>query len=502
LLAWALDELTPWRLYPSVRSVTEAAMHDINRTSATIYLYEFRAGTVRLLEKPAGIEEVAVRRDRARAYLGFFQSLCHLLPADYDATIPLAPGDKLVERVEIPVFTFQKRRGARQVLLPDIDFLHNHFYERPAYEDATAYKQKSATAIFVGSTSGGMITAQIARDCTIPRLRAARFFQGNRRVAFLLPNIVQTRSEEAREILQEYAFCRPTTLWWQQQFNSRFLISMDGNGATCSRVAVALKSNSVLMKYDSEDVLFYFRALQPWLHFVPVSNDSDIDRILDLEAESPDQFEGIAHDGRTFAETYLTREALGVYMVNLLLLYRNCFHDGVSPSAGAVVSEAQTPAMDFFPLAGHAVLSGHVQGRGDIVADAFGWLGEKDGPRAVEGFLLSFTDPSINKLFTVRAVRGDGSLGERLAGGSYCGTKRQNLSLYGFAIDEATESEPPPILYEGVFRGGFRSGLLLPGSVCKSPTGDPLVAIRFVLTEAIAGSSASQASLLQGKVSA
>ena len=41
-------------------------------------------------------------------------------------------------------------------------------------------------------------------------------------------------------------------------------------------MVVALKSNSVLLKYKSDDLLYYFRHLQPWMRFIAdVGKESD-----------------------------------------------------------------------------------------------------------------------------------------------------------------------------------------------------------------------------------
>ena len=68
---------------------------------------------------------------------------------------------------------------------------------------------------------------------------------------------------------------------WSEQYRHMFLLSMDGNGATCSRVISSLKSNSVLIKYQSDSILYYFSALEPGTHFISVNDDRDIEGILD-----------------------------------------------------------------------------------------------------------------------------------------------------------------------------------------------------------------------------
>jgi hypothetical protein len=90
-------------------------------------------------------------------------------------------------------------------------------------------------------------------------------------------------------------------------------------------VAVALRSNSVLLKYESEHVLYYFGGLQPWLHYVPVSADSDVEKIMDMEARDPSRFEQMAASGKLFGGTFLTREATQQYAAILLQLYAASF---------------------------------------------------------------------------------------------------------------------------------------------------------------------------------
>jgi hypothetical protein len=221
----------------------------------------------------------------------------------------------------VPLFCFQKEHGARSLLMPDIDFMLSNFYEGESFIDTNRYMQKSATAVFAGATTGGRIDVEVARNKSTPRLRAAAYFDGNPRVDFRLPGITQVASPEAQTMLEALPFCQKPRLPWQQQFRSRFVISIDGNGATCSRVAVALHSNSVLLKYDSNHVLYYFGGLQPWLHYVPVASDSDIEKILDLESRDPAFFEQIAAAGRRFARTYLNRPATQRYTAALLQLY-------------------------------------------------------------------------------------------------------------------------------------------------------------------------------------
>jgi hypothetical protein len=480
LAAWAMDELAVWRLNQLNAAATSAKFKTINETSRSIYILAFSGKSVQILEKPATINEIPSGKRRAFAYLGFFEALAEFLPDDFRAELALETNDKVVEKHDVPVFCFQKRRGERSVLLPDIDFLNNDFYQDKGFGDPHRYTDKMPSAIFVGSTSGGQVTPDVARSCALPRLRAARFFQDNSRVDFLLPQIVQTTSQEASDILKKMPFCQVAKMSWPEQKLRRFLISMDGNGATCSRVAIALKSNSILLKYGSDDLLYYFRYLQPWLHYIPVTNDHDIEKILDLETAMPEFFEAIAANGTKFAEDYISHQAVFVYTIQLLLIYAKCFSD--TDQGNEATRPAAPPKAPAVQLPHYVVLLAHVQGRGDVNADSQGWVGEAGTHRSVEGFAFSLGSQHFNRQFTYRLIRADGSLDARVPAGHFCGTRGAASPLHGFMIEYATDArDVPAIVYEGIFSDGFSSGPLTQGVPCKSGTGATLVAMRIGL---------------------
>ncbi len=475
LMAWAMEELAAFRLHkPDPAQITQRFLA-LNKSSVGIYIYAFSGGSVTLLDKPEGAATNPTGERRSRAYLDFFRAVCRLLPDAPPFHLALETGDKVTGRFDVPIFTFQKRRGDSSILLPDIDFLNHDFYAAPRYQDTRAYRNKLEKAIFVGSTSGGRVTPDVARTCSLPRLRAARYFDGNPRVSFLLPQIVQTSGEDAAEILQQMAFCQSAYMPFSEQLRYRFVISMDGNGATCSRVAITLKSNSVLLKYDSDDLLYYFRHLQPWLHYVPVQRDADIEQILDMEQNAPMAFENIAEAGRRFAETYLSRDAVHAYTAELFSIYAAGFSNTSAPARPVPRPPVARPIAP-------ATLSlrAHVAGRGDVSAEGDGWIGDAKEARSIEGFSFTFDNPKLNAHVFCSSLAEDGAKQPSLPAGAFCGTRGKATPMRGFVIDTAAEAADLPSLdYEGIFLDGFVSGKLMPGALCRSPRGAPLVAMRI-----------------------
>jgi hypothetical protein len=326
-----MRELAVWRLNSLSWTKSEEGWYWLSETHPEIFLYRFKSGGVDVVQKPRNLAISDWNLRRVAHYLNFFEGVAEILPVDYEAMLALAIGDNNQLEIHAPIFSFQKIRGGKEVLLPDIDFLINDFYRNSEYNDHLSYTEKLNHAIFVGSTTGGTVTPEIARDCGLPRLASARFFSGNERVKFLLPSIVQCSSPEAQKILEQIEFCQHPRVSWREQIKHKFLISIDGNGAACSRMVLSLKSNSILLKYNSDHVLYYFDALEPWVQYIPVHQNSDIEQLIDREALSPETFASVARNGRDFAEAFLTKEAVTSYMAELLLTYRDCF-TGPGPS--------------------------------------------------------------------------------------------------------------------------------------------------------------------------
>jgi hypothetical protein len=46
-----------------------------------------------------------------------------------------------------------------------------------------------------------------------------------------------------------------------------------------------LKSNSVILKYDSENSLYYFQHLIPWVHYIAVYDDKYLDDFMKIKVD-------------------------------------------------------------------------------------------------------------------------------------------------------------------------------------------------------------------------
>ena len=332
--AWADLELAPWRNRGLTQAAVSAAIDLGVAKHGAMFRYDVCDGEVICRPKTPyeigpGVDDAIIDmvRRRADAYRELLQSSLSGRLSRRNFTLGLEVSDMPSSYSGVPLFSFQKRRGDANLLLPDIDLLQFGYFEHDSWCDATPYRDKWNRAIFVGSTTGETLTLEKVEALATPRLRAAQAFKASRRVVFKLPNVVQCESEEAAAAVRALDV-GGDYVPWSEQMRYRHILSIDGNGATCSRVAIALQSNSTLLKYDSDHELFYFKGLKPWVHYVPIAEDGDVEAAVADSGRRPHRYARIARAGRRFFERHLGRIPCRRYVTALLEGYVDLLDGG------------------------------------------------------------------------------------------------------------------------------------------------------------------------------
>ena len=319
-------QLAPWHTteLPRGRQQVER-LQALNSHSASVFVFELGGRHVDVWPKPsaaqtAGCEPAEVRMfsKRVNHYRTLLSEVLRHESSPKHVRLAVDLRDIPADVLDWPVFGFQKAQAARNLLLPDVDFFHHGWYLDD--RDNLAYTDKAPTACFVGASSGMSLSADAVRRHASQRLALASAFVDDPRVLFRIAGAVQCESDEARQLLmaQPY-FCPP--MGWQDQLKHRFLISVDGNGATCSRVVKSLRSHSVLVKFPSDQELYYFPLLEAGRHYLHAKSPDDVRRILDEEAASPGCHAGVASAGQRFAAQYLQAPAVFHYTQLLMRGY-------------------------------------------------------------------------------------------------------------------------------------------------------------------------------------
>lgn len=471
---WVQAELMPWRFFPPENQDFDKIVRQSVDEDPSVFRFTLHDGIVAFHEKPpeqylAQLPSVDVYnnlRTRGFQYQVFLQAVVAAfgIVGNTELAIDL---DDLADRTSAgPVFCFQKVSGARSILIPDVDMLED-FYLSAASDDGFAYDEKIDAAIFVGSTTGQLyITRTIVEQLAHQRLRSAVYFKDQPDVRFELPGIVQCDGPETEAMIRALGLGSVATSW-AEQFSYRYLMSIDGNGATCSRVAIALKSNSVLMRYHSINDLYYFRGLQAWKHYVPLNRDADVIDNIALLRRSPALSREIAHASREFYRTRLSRVAVMRYMAELLNAYIARFGKPI-----AVAADDPIFAIDSF---------GHISGKGDVWSQPNGWLLAGDGGW-IEGIGLIPGPEIAPSDLSYWAIDVDGTELDLVQPWTLAGSRGQSRALRGFRIDLHGDAAARfELRYEARFLDGTRSGPLPGGTVCVAASGSPLVALRLIV---------------------
>lgn len=222
-----------------------------------------------------------------------------------------------------PCFVFAKQADvASLILIPDIKALAGYGKLRqmiPEANEKHPWEKKIAKSFWRGSTTGGYSTLanwdRIARAKLVllslshPEAVDARF-----------NSVVQCDSEvpqlmKAKGMVSK-SVSRPDHLKF------KYLVDVDGNSCSYERYFWLLLSNSVVLKQVTPNVQWYYGALEPYKHFVPVKEDlSDLlDKIEwakthDLEAKL------IAEEASQFVRDNLGPEDTALYLYLLLNEY-------------------------------------------------------------------------------------------------------------------------------------------------------------------------------------
>jgi len=353
----------------------------------------------------------------------------------------------------IPILSYHKRKDyLGTVLVPDFEIFEQNYYCRETFKDNIVFQNKHDRAIFFGSTTGtneredrGCCNTidNIENDPSI-RIAAAKYFITNDKVVFKLPSIVQCDNKETEEHLKSFAFAAPERVNWNDQFNNKFIISVDGNGPTCTRVAVTLLSNSVLLKYNSNWITYYHRALRAYVNYIPISTNEEVDGALVNMQKNYSYYEQVQNRASEDFSLIFKRANVDRYFAAVLNEYYALFF-----------GKNKNYWENRFKLdqVAHLDIDAHFSNKGDYSL----WPSQKiidPSGNFIEGItiypatgLFDWRNISYQVMFE------DGSITEMVLGGHFAGRKNIAAKITGFRM-VAIANKNFSLFYTGIFADG------------------------------------------------
>jgi len=157
------------------------------------------------------------------------------------------------------VLTFAKFKGEKgPVLIPDIYQLGN-YGNTLQFEDKLGLDKKTPQVIFRGGTTG------IRNPEENKRIDMCKWALGKPLLDFKITNVVQMNATLDPSIMGQ-----PMSI--NDQLNYRYIFSMDGN--TSKFDIWPYKTNSVVLKYESTEMLWYYPLMMDKFHYLDVTKDT------------------------------------------------------------------------------------------------------------------------------------------------------------------------------------------------------------------------------------
>ncbi len=109
---------------------------------------------------------------------------------------------------------------------------------------------------------------------------------------------------------------------WEEYQNYKYLIDLDGVVTAVPGCAWKFLSNSAVFKHESSFHLYFYKLMEPWVHYIPLNEDiSDLFEKLDWALEHDAEARAIAENGNRLALENIMPEHIYLYCYKALCKY-------------------------------------------------------------------------------------------------------------------------------------------------------------------------------------
>ncbi|OGN60282.1 MAG: hypothetical protein A3D96_05575 [Chlamydiae bacterium RIFCSPHIGHO2_12_FULL_44_59] len=224
-----------------------------------------------------------------------------------------------------PCFVFAKREHVTDlILIPDIKALTGYEKLRTLIPKTTrkwSWSQKVAKCFWRGATTGGYSTLTSWQELARAKLVLLSLNHPTE-IDARFHNVVQC-DREVPSFLKAKGMVSPSVSR-PDHLKYKYLVDVDGNSCSYERFFWLLLSNSVVLKQITPNVQWYYSALKPYQHFIPIQEDlSDLLEKIQWARTHDREAEEIARHATAFVEENLSAEDILVYLYHLIKKYSN-----------------------------------------------------------------------------------------------------------------------------------------------------------------------------------
>jgi hypothetical protein len=248
----------------------------------------------------------------------------------------IPPSVKDLKTLSIPAFMMFRNPDSPyekdKFLLPDSNMLKDNWQSlikkiELANQNYT-WEKKLTTFFWRGASTGGeaQYLYNVTNFAKFPRLKLvmlsklypdlidAKFFKpifSKDKDGDNLQTILKLLNAEDKESTQEI-----------DHLKYKYLLSIDGNSCTGTRVPWIMLSNSVLVKQDSNKIQWFYSAIKPYVHYIPIKSDlTNIFSQLDWIKNHDYEVQSISKNAHNFVKHNLMPEHIDAHVIITLNEY-------------------------------------------------------------------------------------------------------------------------------------------------------------------------------------
>jgi hypothetical protein len=292
-------------------------------SSPDLYLIKFTIKNNQITAewKEKNISGVDYRR---KAYEDALRTISEVLRLS-DTTFLISMHDAYAPVQGIPIFCMCKRQKDNGLIaLPDFDALYQQ-YQVLSKHDLTQYEpswsEKKSQLSWRGSTAQASLDEELMRPDNAHRFSRVILCK----LSDQFPDLIDAKftffaqGGENVPSLQSY---KGKKLSYRKLIDYKYQLLIDGNVCPYSNSGWKFFINSLLFKPDSQWIQWYFSALVPYEHYIPVERDlSDLVEKIQWAKHNDDKARTIAKNCRNFALSHLTLSDDLLYMYYVLTQY-------------------------------------------------------------------------------------------------------------------------------------------------------------------------------------
>lgn len=227
-----------------------------------------------------------------------------------------------------PCFVFAKQKNVESlILIPDIKAMTGYSKLRNQIQEANQkmpWKDKIAKTFWRGSTTGGFFTLD-NWDCFARAKLVLLSLQYPQEIDARFHSLLQC-TNDVRELIKREGLLSKS-VQKEDHLKYKFLADVDGNSCSFERYFWLLASNSLVLKQTTPNIQWYYGALEPYVHYLPVKEDlSDLLEKMAWAKEHDAESEAMAEKASQFTKEHLSSEDTLVYLYHLLVKYAALFH--------------------------------------------------------------------------------------------------------------------------------------------------------------------------------